>query len=53
MDNLQHKQDSKKEIMILSHEPWAGFRKAFIIIFGISCFYLALILFSSLPEVLH
>ncbi len=53
MDNLQHKQDSKKEIMVLSHEPWAGFKKVFIIIFGISCFYLALILFSSLPEVLH
>jgi len=53
MDNLHQKQESKKEIMELSHEPWEGFKKAFIIIFGISCFYLAMILFSSLPKVLH
>jgi hypothetical protein len=53
MDNLHQKQESKKEIMELSHEPWKGFKKAFVIIFGISCFYLAMILFFSLPKVLH
>ena len=53
MDNLNEKQKSKKEIMELSHEPWKDFKIAFVIIFGISCFYLAVILFSSLPKVLH
>ncbi|MCP4671617.1 MAG: hypothetical protein GY857_09950 [Desulfobacula sp.] len=53
MDKLHQKQENNKEIMELSHEPWEGFKKAFIVIFGISCFYLAMILFSSLPEVLH
>jgi hypothetical protein len=53
MDNLNEKQENKKEIMELSHEQWDGFKIAFVIIFGISCFYLAVILFSSLPKVLH
>ena len=53
MDKLQQNKDEKKEIMELSHKPWPGFKKAFFIIFGISCIYLAFILFFSLPKVLH
>ena len=52
MDKLQQEKETK-EIMELSHKPWAGFKKAFAVIFGISCLYLAMILFSSLPKVLH
>jgi len=43
----------QKEIMVLSHEPWAGYKKAFGIVFALSVIYLAAILISSLPRVLH
>ncbi len=45
--------NEQNEIMVLSHEPWAGFKKAFGIIFALSGIYLAAILISSLPKVLH
>lgn len=45
--------NESNEIMVLGHEPWAGFKKAFGIIFALSCIYLAAILFSTLPEILH
>ena len=48
MEDKEH-----KEIMVLGHEPWAGFKKAFGIVFALSCLYLASILFFSLPKVLH
>ena len=48
MEDKEH-----KEIMVLGHEPWAGFKKAFGIIFAVACVYLATILFFSLPKVLH
>ena len=44
---------AKKEIMVLSHEPWPGFKKVFWIVFTLSCLYLGTILYSSLPEVLN
>ncbi|MDE0768296.1 MAG: hypothetical protein OSB19_07875 [Opitutaceae bacterium] len=37
----------EKEIKILSHKPWAGFKKAFIIVFAILSIYLLIILLSS------
>ena len=43
----------QKEIMELGHEPWPGYKKAFGIVFALSCVYLAVILFSTLPGVLH
>ena len=45
--------NDKNEIMVLSHEPWAGFKKAFGILFTLSLIYLAVILTSTLPGVLH
>lgn len=39
---------TKEEIMVLGHEPWPGYRKAFAFIFSLSALYLAIILILSL-----
>ncbi|MCL7488267.1 MAG: hypothetical protein M8357_08870 [Desulfobulbaceae bacterium] len=38
------------EIMVLGHSPWPGYKKAFLLIFGIACLYLAVILYNSLQH---
>lgn len=42
--------DEHEEIMVLGHEAWPGFRKAFMIVFGLACLYLAIVLFSSVSH---
>ncbi len=39
-----------EEIMVLAHEPWAGFAKAFWIVFSLACVYLAMLLFVSFSK---
>ena len=39
-----------KEIMILAHEAWPGFAKAFWIIFGLASIYLGLLLTVSFSK---
>ena len=53
MTHSPQEDSKKKEIMVLSHDPWPGFKKAFYIIFALGCGYLTIILFSTLPKVLH
>jgi hypothetical protein len=38
------------EIMVLGHSPWPGYKKAFLLIFGSACLYLAVILYNSLQH---
>jgi len=45
----QIENEEKKEIMELSHDPWPGYMTVFRVIFVLSCIYLAVILFFSLP----
>ncbi|MEN8256303.1 MAG: hypothetical protein ABFS09_00385 [Thermodesulfobacteriota bacterium] len=40
-----------EEIMVLAHEAWPGFAKAFWIIFSLACVYLGLLLFLSFGKV--
>lgn len=39
-----------EEIMVLSHEPWPGFRLAFAVVFALACVYLAVVLFFSFEK---
>ncbi len=39
--------NEKGEILILGHDPWPGYKKAFWLVFGAACMYLAVILYSS------
>ncbi|MEN8198534.1 MAG: hypothetical protein ABFR63_00545 [Thermodesulfobacteriota bacterium] len=41
---------SHEEIMVLAHEAWPGFAKAFWIIFSLACVYLGVLLFLSFGE---
>ncbi len=45
----QPETNDKKEIMVLSHDPWPGYKKAFAVVFALSSIYLAVILFFTLP----
>jgi len=40
----------EEEIMVLSHKPWPGYKKAFLVAFILGCIYLGVILFSSVPQ---
>lgn len=42
--------NEKGEIMVLGHDAWPGFKKAFGVIFVVSCIYLAAILYFSLQH---
>lgn len=35
----------------LAHEPWPGFRTAFLVVFTAACLYLAALLFATIPGV--
>lgn len=39
-----------EEIMVLSHTPWPGYKRAFLIVFGLSCIYLGIVLFVSFSK---
>jgi len=43
----------RTEITELSHEPWPGFRPAFLLVFAAACVYLAAVLLATLPGVLR
>jgi len=42
-------ENGHREIMELGHEPWAGFRRAFLIVFIVASAYLAALLFATIP----
>lgn len=39
--------NDKGEIMVLGHTPWAVYKKAFYLVFGSACLYLAVVLYNS------
>ena len=41
------KEKHTEEIMVLSHTPWPGYKKAFLVVFASSCIYLGIVLVSS------
>jgi len=43
--------NDKGEITVLGHNPWPGFKKAFLVIFGSAALYLAVILYNSLQHI--
>ena len=38
----------EEERMILAHDPVPGYRPVFIVVFALSCLYLAYVLFTTL-----
>ncbi len=42
---MQH--DPDEEIKVLPHEPWPGYRKAFLITFALLSIYLIIIILSA------
>ena len=40
-------QPTEEELKVLSHDPWPGYKKAFMIAFAILTIYLGIILLSS------
>lgn len=46
-DDIQ--KNEQGEIIVLGHSPWAGYRKAFYIVFALGILYLALAFCGLLP----
>ena len=47
------KRNEKGEITELSHDPWPGFKPAFLVILAVSILYLVIILYNSFGQLRH
>jgi hypothetical protein len=47
------KRNEKGEITELSHDPWPGFKPAFLVMLTVSVLYLATILYNSFQQLGH
>jgi len=47
------KRDANGVITELSHDPWPGFKPAFLVILTVSVLYLAVILYNSIGQLRH